>query len=98
MQKLETAIAYMETCICARWFYPMEAWTATRTFLIVVHGWASQDPRIRHFTWRQFREELIPHITPYNRTSEPYDMFESMVGLARLAKESFPLVCLATSL
>ncbi|KAI1783513.1 hypothetical protein LXA43DRAFT_1132082 [Ganoderma leucocontextum] len=90
VQKLETDIAYMETSFCARWFYPMEAWTATRVLLIIVHAWASGDARLQPFDWEGFRD-LIPHVTPYTRTPQPCDMAGTVAGLARLAKEFFPL-------
>ena len=88
---LETAIAYMETRWCERWFYPMEAWSPTRVLLIIVHAWAAGDPRIKDFDYGGFRD-LIPHVTPHQRDPVPFDMSKTIGGLARLAKEFFPQV------
>ena len=91
VEMLETALAYMETSYCAGWFYPMEAWTPTRVWLIAVHAWATQDARLKSYDWEGMRN-LIPYVTPYNRDVEPYDMQATVAGLARLAKEFFPMV------
>ena len=91
IQMLEMAIAYMETPLCARWFYPMESWTATRVLLILVHGGAVRDPRTTEYDYGGFRD-LIPHVTPHRRDPEPFDMSSTIAGLARLAKEFFPMV------
>ena len=91
IQMLEMAIAYMETPLCARWFYPMESWTATRVLLILVHGGAVRDPRTMEYDYGGFRD-LIPHVTLHQRDPAPFDMSKTIGGLARLAKEFFPQV------
>ena len=91
VQILENAIAYMETRWCERWFHPMEAWTATRVLLIIVHAWAVGNPRLEEYEYGSFRD-LIPHVTPHLRDPEPFDMSKTIAGLARLAKEFFPIV------
>ena len=91
MEVLETALAYMETAVCARWFYPMEIWQATRVFVIAVHAWASQDPRIRPYDWQEMRN-LIPHVTPHIRNGPVPDMIPTLMGLACLYKEFLPMV------
>ena len=91
VRRLETALAYMETTSCSQWFYPMAAWIPTRVFLIIVHAWATQDPRLHPHDWEGFRD-LIPHLTSYDRASPPVDMLATIDGLAQLAKELFPMV------
>ena len=82
----------METAICSTWFYPMAAWIPTRVFLIIVHAWATRDPRLHPHDWEGFRN-LIPHLTSYERrASPPVDMLATIAGLAQLAKELFPTV------
>lgn len=97
VKMLETALAYMETPWCEKWFHPMEAWTATRVFLIIVHARAAQHPLMKSYDWDSYRD-LIAHVTPYRREPEALDMWTTIAGLARLAKQFFPTVRLVLTI